>query len=122
MESLAAGGGTERPTAALHRNPAVTPRSSAASAGGSDRRPLLSQEGANVTFVENGRASAGLDGPYGAEGFVRQAVAPLPSFDGRRPMCGVWLVASEPAGMCIREDEGAVTTDDACFIPHFILD
>lgn len=95
----------------------------AASLGGRYvRKPLLSREGANITFVENGRASAGPDGPYGAEGFVRQALAPLPSFDGRRPMCGVWLVASEPAGMCIREDEGAVTTDDACFVPHFILD
>ena len=95
----------------------------AASLGGHYvRKPLLSREGANITIVENGRAAAGLDGPYGAEGFVRQAVAPLPSFDGRRPMCGVWLVASEAAGMCIREDEGAVTTDDACFVPHFILD
>ncbi len=86
------------------------------------RKPLFSREGANVTFVENGRAAEGLDGPYGAEGFIRQAPAPLPSFDGRRPMCGVWLVASEPAGLCIREDTGAVTTDDACFVPHFILD
>ena len=95
----------------------------AASLGGHYvRKPLLSREGANITIVENGRAAAGLDGPYGAEGFVRQAVAPLPSFDGRRPMCGVWLVASEAAGMCIREDESAVTTDDACFVPHFILD
>ena len=86
------------------------------------RKPLLSREGANIAFVENGRTVMGFEGPYGAEGFVRQALAPLPSFEGRRPMCGVWLVASEPAGMCIREDEGAVTTDDACFVPHFILD
>ncbi len=86
------------------------------------RKPLLSREGANIVFVANGRTIMGPEGPYGAEGFVRQAYAPLPSFDGRRPMCGVWLVASEPAGMCIREDEGAVTTDDACFVPHFILD
>ena len=86
------------------------------------RKPLLSREGANIVFVANGRTVMGPEGPYGAEGFVRQAYAPLPSFDGRRPMCGVWLVASEAAGMCIREDEGAITTDDACFIPHFILD
>jgi len=95
----------------------------AASLGGRYvRKPLLSREGANIAFVENGRTVMDFDGPYGAEGFVRQAVAPLPSFDGRRPMCGVWLVASEPAGMCIREDEGDITTDDACFVPHFILD
>ncbi len=95
----------------------------AASLGGRYvRKPLLSREGANIAFVENGRTVLDFDGPYGAEGFVRQAVAPLPSFEGRRPMCGVWLVASEPAGMCIREDEGDITTDDACFVPHFILD
>ena len=95
----------------------------AASLGGRYvRKPLLSREGANIAFVENGRTVMDFDGPYGAEGFVRQAIAPLPSFDGRRPMCGVWLVASEPAGMCIREDEGDITTDDACFVPHFILD
>ena len=95
----------------------------AASLGGRYvRKPLLSREGANIAFVENGRTVMDFDGPYGAEGFVRQAVAPLPSFEGRRPMCGVWLVASEPAGMCIREDEGDITTDDARFVPHFILD
>ena len=95
----------------------------AASLGGRYvRKPLLSREGANIAFVENGRTVLDFDGPYGAEGFVRQAVAPLPSFEGRRPMCGVWLVASEPAGMGIREDEGDITTDDACFVPHFILD
>ena len=95
----------------------------AASLGGRYvRKPLLSREGANIAFVENGRTVMDFDGPYGAEGFVRQAVAPLPSFEGRRPMCGVWLVASEPAGMCIREDGGDITTDDARFVPHFILD
>jgi len=86
------------------------------------RKPLLSREGANIAFVENDRTVMDVRGPYGAEGFVRQAQAPLPSFGGRRPMCGVWLVASQAAGLCIREDDSAVTTDDACFVPHFILD
>ncbi|MCG8559498.1 MAG: glutathionylspermidine synthase family protein [Hyphomicrobiales bacterium] len=36
-------------------------------------------------------------------------------------MCGVWLVASEAAGMCIREDRGPITTDDARFLPHVIM-
>ena len=94
----------------------------AALAGDYVLKPLLSREGANIALVENGQTVAGLDGPYGGEGFVRQALAPLPDFAGRRPMCGVWLVASEAAGMCIREDAGAITTDDACFVPHFILD
>ena len=94
----------------------------AALTGGHVRKPLLSREGANVSLVEDGRVVADTGGDYGAEGYVVQAMAPLPSHAGRRPMCGVWLVASEAAGMGIREDDGAVTTDDACFVPHFILD
>ena len=92
-----------------------------ASALGGDhvRKPLYSREGANVEIFEAGRRTAGLEGPYGAEGHVVQALAPLPDFGGARPMCGVWLVASEAAGMCVREDAGVITTDDARFVPHF---
>ena len=89
-------------------------------AGQHVRKPLLSREGANITILGQDRTVSGPDGSYGAEGFIRQAAAPLPSFGGRRPMCGVWMVASEAAGMCIREDAGPITTDDACFVPHFI--
>ena len=91
-------------------------------AGHHVRKPLLSREGANLRLVEDGRVVAETGGEYGEEGYVVQALAPLPSHAGRRPMCGVWLVASEAAGMGIREDDGMVTTDDACFVPHFILD
>src|SRR5258708_26101432 len=31
-------------------------------------------------------------GPYGAEGFIRQAFAPLPNFAGSYPVVGSWLV------------------------------
>ena len=47
---------------------------------------------------------------------------PLPEFDGNYPMTGCWLVASQPAGMCIREDRSPITSDDSRFIPHLILD
>jgi glutathionylspermidine synthase len=86
------------------------------------KKPLLSREGWNVEVVVNGRSTATKDGRYGAEGHILQAYHPLPDFGGVFPMCGVWLVASEPAGMCIREDRNLVTTDDARFIPHLILD
>lgn len=87
------------------------------------RKPIYSREGANITLV-GGEAGESADqpGPYGAEGHVIQAYHPLPDIGGMRPMCGVWLVASEAAGMCIREDTGPITTDDARFLPHFILD
>ncbi len=87
------------------------------------RKPIYSREGWNVEIVgAPGAGSSAEPGPYGDEGHVLQAFHPLPEFAGRHPMCGVWLVASQAAGMCVREDAGLVTTDDAHFIPHFILD
>jgi glutathionylspermidine synthase len=85
------------------------------------RKPLLSREGANIEIVRDGRRVGGnASGPYGAEGHVLQAYHPLPEFGGNHPVCGVWLVASEPAGMGIREDAGGITTDAARFVPHMI--
>ena len=86
------------------------------------RKPLYSREGWNVEVTVEGVKHAAKDGKYGAEGHILQAYHPLPDFGGVFPMCGVWLVASEPGGMCIREDRNIVTTDDARFIPHVILD
>lgn len=86
------------------------------------RKPLYSREGWNVEVTVKGVRHAAKDGSYGEEGHILQAYHPLPDFGGVFPMCGVWLVASEPGGMCIREDRNIVTTDDARFIPHVILD
>lgn len=91
------------------------------------RKPIYSREGANIEIVLPGRsgrraASAISPGPYGAEGHVVQAWHPLPRYQGRRPVCGVWLVAGEPAGLGVREGDGDVTTDAARFVPHIILD
>ena len=99
------------------------------------QKPLLSREGRNVRIV---RSSGGtgdepenidghetreeIEGPYGAEGYVVQAFHPLGDFDGYRPMLGCWLVASQSAGLGIREDRSLITTNEARFIPHVILD
>ncbi|MGB0684060.1 MAG: glutathionylspermidine synthase family protein [Magnetovibrionaceae bacterium] len=84
------------------------------------RKPLYSREGWDVAIVQGGETTHLKTGEYGEGPGVIQAFHPLPDFGGRYPMCGCWLVASQPAGMCIREDSGLVTTDDARFIPHFI--
>jgi len=42
------------------------------------RKPLFSREGANIALVREGVTVAEQKGPYGAEGFIRQALAPLP--------------------------------------------
>jgi len=83
-------------------------------------KPLFGREGENISIrtpdIETDRG-----GHYGAEGHIVQAFHPLPEFDGRRPVMGCWVVASQPAGLGIREDDGPITTDDARFVPHLIL-
>jgi glutathionylspermidine synthase len=94
----------------------------AASALGGDyvRKPLFSREGANVEVFENGECTVKVDGDYGAEGHILQAWHPLPEFAGNYPMVGSWLVASQPAGIGIREDTSLVTGNNARFVPHII--
>jgi glutathionylspermidine synthase len=85
------------------------------------RKPIYSREGANVTLVGAGETLLDRAGPYGAEGFIRQALAPLPGFAGRHPVLGSWIVAGEPCGVSIREDLGPITSNTSRFIPHAIV-
>ena len=82
------------------------------------RKPKLSREGSNVTWIENGVVVEETGGDYGEEGHVYQALAPMPDFDGHRPICGVWIVDHEPAGLGIREDTRRITGDLSRFVPH----
>jgi glutathionylspermidine synthase len=85
------------------------------------RKPLLSREGAGVTVSLFGEVLESRDDAgYGAEGYVYQALATLPSFDGRRPVLGAWVVGQEPAGLGIREAEGLITDNRSSFVPHLI--
>ena len=85
------------------------------------RKPLYSREGANVTLVSRGSTLVQQEGPYGAEGFVRQALAPLPNFSDQYPVVGSWLVDHTPCGLSIREDENPITGNTSRFLPHAIL-
>jgi glutathionylspermidine synthase len=82
------------------------------------KKPLLSREGANVEIVMPNLVRA-VSGPYGHEGWVYQAFAPLPEFDGWHPVIGSWVVGDEPAGIGIREAEGLITEDHCYFVPHY---
>jgi len=82
------------------------------------KKPLYSREGANVTIrSDDGDHQAG--GSYGAEGYIYQAYAPLPRFDGRYPVIGSWIVGDRAAGMGIREDASPITRNSSRFIPHW---
>jgi glutathionylspermidine synthase len=83
------------------------------------RKPLFSREGANVQVSEDGRVIEETAGGYGSEGFVYQQHAPLPSYEGNFPVIGSWVVASQPAGIGIREDDTAITRDTSRFLPHY---
>jgi glutathionylspermidine synthase len=83
------------------------------------RKPVLSREGANVTWVEGGVAVEETGGHYGQEGHIYQALAGLPDFDGQHPVFGVWVVDHEAAGLGIREDHRRITDNLSRFIPHF---
>jgi glutathionylspermidine synthase len=85
------------------------------------RKPLYSREGANVTLISEGAPFAEQAGPYGAEGFVRQAIAPMGHFSGQYPVLGSWLVDHAPCGLSIREDENPITGNSSRFLPHAIV-
>ena len=82
------------------------------------RKPIYSREGANVE-IHGRRGVFAQPGTYGAEGYVYQAYAPLPEFDGNYPVIGSWIVDDVPAGMGIREDVTPITRNTSRFIPHY---
>jgi glutathionylspermidine synthase len=85
------------------------------------RKPLYSREGANVALIRDGVTLVQQEGPYGAEGFIRQAFAALPNFSGQYPVLGSWLIDHTPCGLSIREDENPITGNTSRFLPHAIL-
>jgi glutathionylspermidine synthase len=85
------------------------------------RKPLYSREGANVALVSGGTTLVEQQGPYGAEGFIRQAMTTLPTFSDQYAVIGSWLVDHTPCGLSIREDENPITGNTSRFVPHAIV-
>lgn len=82
------------------------------------KKPLLSREGGNVTICTKGSTIEN-PGTYGEEGWIYQAYAPLPRFDGNHAVIGSWIIGGKAAGIGIREDTGPITTNASRFVPHF---
>lgn len=85
------------------------------------RKPIFGREGANVELISAGQTQK-VDGPYGAEGNIIQALAPLPVFDGNYPVLGSWIVAGKSCGLGLREDINPITSNSSRFVPHIIVD
>ncbi len=83
-------------------------------------KPIFGREGANVLIDLDGTAVP-TDGPYADMATVAQVFAPLPDFDGWRPVIGAWVIGGEPHGIGIREERSLVTGRLARFVPHFIM-
>lgn len=86
------------------------------------RKPLFSREGGNVTLVANEEVLETVPGPYGAEGYIRQQLCPLPVFGSNHTVIGSWVIGGRACGIGIREDCGPVTKDTSRFLPHVIFD
>ncbi|MFA0810081.1 glutathionylspermidine synthase family protein [Microbulbifer epialgicus] len=85
------------------------------------KKPIFSREGANISIVRAGDVQLLSDGPYGEEGYIYQAMHPLPKFGKSFTLVGSWLVDDLAAGISIREDENMVTQDMSRYLPHIIL-
>lgn len=84
-------------------------------------KPILSREGASVTIHQAGELlEASKNTDYAEHPRIIQAYAPLPEFDGFRPVIGAWIVGRTCAGIGIREDTSRITQDLSRFKPHYI--
>jgi glutathionylspermidine synthase len=62
------------------------------------------------------------EGEYGAEGWIYQALAPLPRFGDDYALIGSWVVDGVPAGIGLREDHSRITRNTSRFVPHYFTD
>lgn len=93
------------------------------------KKPLLSREGANVSFLDDGLPLMSVEGAYGQEGFIYQDYAPVARFQSNEPgmpsavhaVLGAWIVGDEAVGLCVREDASPVTRNTSYFVPHYFL-
>lgn len=85
------------------------------------RKPILGREGSNVKLQFTPTSIEETGGEYGEEGYVFQALKPLPVFGGHHPVVGSWVIGGEPAGIGIRETDGLITGNTSMFIPHIIV-
>jgi glutathionylspermidine synthase len=96
-------------------------RAEAQLGAGHVRKPILSREGASVSILKSGKViEQSISSDYAELPRIIQAYAPLPQFDGFRPVIGAWIVGQACAGIGIREDRSRITQDLSRFKPHYV--
>jgi glutathionylspermidine synthase len=83
------------------------------------RKAVLGREGANVRITDGTGTLAETEGSYATSGYVYQAYAEPPCFDGNYANLGVWMIGDEAHGMGVREDDGLIMGNQSRFVPHF---
>jgi glutathionylspermidine synthase len=87
------------------------------------RKPIHAREGANIRVIRGGQTVLETEGPYQVtRDVVYQQLFPLPSYDGRFPVIGSWVINGWSCGLGIREDDSLVTTNTSRFVPHQMTD
>lgn len=89
------------------------------------KKPILGREGANIqlagTFSDTLIDGSHQVAEYDQDGYVYQQYAPLPSFDGKHPVIGSWMIGDEAAGIGIREDNTIISGNGSHFVPHYFV-
>lgn len=79
-------------------------------------KPIHGREGAGIRVLDQADPGQTTD-PMPR---IWQAYHPLPQFEGNHVLIGSWVVADEPAGICIREDASLITGNDSRLVPHYL--
>jgi glutathionylspermidine synthase len=94
-------------------------------AGPAVAKPALGRDGAGVKLFANGLGAAATGGdaqdPDPKDGpLVYQAMAALEKSGTATVLASTWMVASQPAGLALREADGDFVGSTARFVPHFV--
>ncbi|MBM3557351.1 MAG: glutathionylspermidine synthase family protein [Alphaproteobacteria bacterium] len=85
------------------------------------RKPVFGRAGADITIIgPKGVTIAATEGGDEGARHVVQAYAPTFETGGTSAIVGVWMVASRPVGIGIREQAGPIVGAEAKFVPHFV--
>jgi glutathionylspermidine synthase len=94
-------------------------------AGPAVAKPALGRDGAGVKLFANGLGAASTGGdsqePDPRDGpLVYQTMAELEKSGTASVLASTWMVASQPAGLALREADGDFVGSTARFVPHFV--
>lgn len=83
-------------------------------------KPMLSREGANIDFIENGVLTHSTDGCYTGPRIYQQK-ANLFADNGNYAVIGSWIVGDKSAGIVIRDSPDPIVKNMSYVVPHYFI-